>query len=387
MKFMNELLQKGMKSVSGEESAVHGSGLRILIIRLSALGDIVHTLPLSRLIRRYLPGASIHWLVQDRLAPILENESSIDRVIPISRKDLGANPVSTLRALRRTLKDNGYTHSIDVQGLAKSSVMSFISGAAVRLGFNWSNSKEGSCFLNNRLVANDYFGEHVVAMNLCLATGIGLCPEPEDLCRSHQKTPWINPGSFAIESALGMVRAIPGLENFEMQTSLRWPSAGGVAVISPGAGWPTKIWPTCCYGELARWLIRDRGMNVAIIWAGDREREMALKIGEFSGAHVLPETDLLTMSAILGMADLFVGGDTGPMHIANFQGTPCAAIHLASDSRRNGPWFGGSLVITPELNCHPCMKRSCDTESCLNSVDSRKVIRAINGRFFPGEYI
>jgi ADP-heptose:LPS heptosyltransferase len=152
-------------------------------------------------------------------------------------------------------------------------------------------------------------------------------------------------------------------------------------LISPCAGWQTKEWPPKMYAALANLLQEKFNIFCAVIWAGQREKKIALQITDNSKALFLPETDINEMLAFIEKSTLFIGGDTGPMHAANFMGIPVAALYFASDSIRNGPWFQPAVTITPPIICRPCKKRTCPRPLCLEKLSASDVFNAISQRF------
>lgn len=368
------------------------AGLSILLVRMSALGDVIHTLPLAWLLRRAFPSAIIDWAVDRRYAGFLSNDGALDAVIPVDRAD----PVVSAQRIRQRAAEisesrraGGYSHSIDPQGLFKSALASLVSGARVRIGFDIGNSREGSWLFSHHRIDHRAGGDHVAGKNLALAGAVGVLPEEGESGMRHgsvDERPWrrgspIDPGvqawetSCAIFESLGIPHRNPG-DPADFSGTARCP----VALFSPGAGWPTKVWPTERYSALAGMLC-ERGFTVLVLWAGQAEEAMAMKIAGGSGAVMLPATNLETMLAMVAMADLVVAGDTGPLHAANFQNTPVAGIYLASDPVRNGPWYRPSLVVTPKVPCHPCMGRSCPDPVCLGAIEPAQVMAAIEGRY------
>lgn len=335
--------------------------VRILIIRLSAMGDVIHTLPLARLLKKRLKNVSIDWLVNTAYMPLLKGNTDIDQIIEFPKKSVKKTPLKVLSKLRKILHKRKYTHVFDPQGLAKSGLLSCLSGADIRVGFDRNTSREFSWLMYNRRLDSKMFGPSVVSMNMGLAASIGIHSGRDFLNRSSAKLlgPWLFP---------------------EKTGDINIPKKRFI-LISPCAGWPTKEWPAESYSNLINMLSEKYSVPIRVIWAGEKEREVAEKIAGASAAEMLLKTDISEMISTINSSSLFIAGDTGPMHVANFLGIPCASVFTASDSLRNGPWFQPALVLTPDIKCCGCKKRSCPELLCVEKVTSKMFYNAIIQRF------
>ncbi len=288
---------------------------RILIVRLSAIGDVLHGLPVLCALRDALPGAFIAWVVEGRTGDLLRGHKSLDRLISVPRKWL-KSPRAVL-ALRRQLRACAFDVAIDLQGLTKSAVAARLSGAPRRIGFDGRDGRELSRWLNNELVLPA--GTHVIDRNLELLRPLGI---DRPAVRFDLNVPAESvAGANEVLDVLGF-----GDERF--------------AVINPGAGWPSKLWPPARFAAVARHLGRSRGIRSLVVWAGDQERGMAERIvAEAEGSAVLaPSTSLQELAAIANRASLFVGSDTGPLHLAAAVDTPCVGLFGPMPAERNGPY-------------------------------------------------
>lgn len=262
---------------------------RLLVLRLSALGDVVHTIPAVVSLKET---AEITWVVEAPYAELVELVAGV-KTIPVRMKKWTRDPRAGIDAIAKTRSVDA---SIDFQGLIKSAILGFLSGARTRYGFDRHAIKEKPALLfNNRQIPVDTT-KHVVDQNLELA-GV-----------TAGEGRWAD---FPTE--------VPGYEN--------------AIVLLPGAGKPNKIWPH--FRDLAR-----RIPNALAVW-GPGERDLA----EATGARLAPPTNLRQLAWILRKAEAVIGGDTGPLHLADALGTKVVGLYGPTDPRRNGPYSQPSHVI------------------------------------------
>lgn len=288
---------------------------RILVVRLSAIGDCVHAAPTVEAIRRQVPEAFIGWVVQPGGLSLIEDLEAVDRFHRFPRGASGWAAIRAFWRLRSELRAARYDAVLDLQGLTKSGLVSWLSGAPHRLGFDGVESRElNRFFLTERRMAS---GRHVVDRNLSLLAGLGL----EVPARGE----W-NFGAVDLEgTAIGRQ-----LEALSPEQPL--------VVISPGTTWPTKFWPISMYAELASRLAAE-GCAVIVAWAGAEEAAMADQIAEAgSGVLKAPPTSLMELRGLLQRSRLLVANDSGPMHIAVAVGTRTLALFGPTDPGRNGPY-------------------------------------------------
>lgn len=282
---------------------------RILISRLSAIGDVMHTLPVLCALRDSLPGAFIGWVVEGRNGELLRSHPALDELIVVKRGWLKS--WSAVRELRNRLRALQFDTAIDVQGLTKSAIVSWLSGAKTRIGYAGIDGRELSPWLNNVRVVPT--GAHVVDRNLELLKPLGIdCPAVRfDLPKS--------PTDATIVQRVAM-------QDF--------------AVINPGAGWKSKLWPRDRFAAVARHLGERHGVESLVVWAPGDEKSWAEEIVSLARGHanLAPPTTLTELAAICRQAKLFISSDTGPLHIAAAVGTPCIGLFGPMPAERNGPY-------------------------------------------------
>ena len=356
---------------------------RILIVRLSAIGDCVHAAPTVETIREQLPGAFIGWVVQPGGLSLIEDLEAVDCFHRFPRKS-GLDAVKAYWRLRTELRAQRYDAVLDLQGLTKSGLVAWLSGARRRLGFAGPESRElNRIFLTERRLAA---GRHVVDRNLSLLAGLDL-QVPDH-------------GQWNFSSV--------ELEGTEIGAQLSGLDPGApLVVISPGTTWPTKFWPTAMYAELAGRLA-DAGCAVIVAWAGAEESAMADQIAAAGpGVHKAPPTSLMELRGLLQRSQLLVANDSGPMHISVAVGTPTLALFGPTDPGRNGPYgmddprrrvraltlaegrqqtIGDQRVGDGQLlDCQHCWKKSCARGdlACLQRLAVDDVFEVAHGLLDP----
>jgi lipopolysaccharide heptosyltransferase I len=326
--------------------------MNILIVRLGALGDIVHAIPAAAALRRAFPGARLDWLVEAKHRAILDMVTALDRVVAIGRPSV-AGWTHAVRELRATK----YDLAIDLQGLMKSAVLARASGAARVVGFSIWHLREKTArpFYSDVREAE---GDHVIAKNLRLLEAAGV----------HDTTIEF-PIADAPSAAVDQVRAAIG---------------GGTrfALVNPGAAWPNKRWPAERFGEIAAFLRDACALTPVVLWGPGEEALAQAVVTASSGAAVLaPPTAIPDIVALARAAALFVSGDTGPLHLAMAAGTPSVGIFGPTDPVRNGAFTADDLTVSRYDACGCHYDRRChQTDWCLASLPSSEVCAALQRR-------
>jgi lipopolysaccharide heptosyltransferase I len=298
---------------------------RILIVRLSAVGDCLQTMPLACAARQHWSNAHITWIVEKGAAPLVEANDAVDRVIVLPMRF--ATSPRILGWLRKELTRDRFDFTLDPQGLTKSGLVAWLSGSARRIGFAHPAAREINPWLQTELVASR--AAHRVERYLELLRPLGI------ECASVRF-------GLSIPSAA---------EEMAVEFANRAELRGGFVALNPGAGWDSKRWPIERYAEVARHLAA-RGTPSIVSWGGELERAWAQTIVTMSqgAATLAPPTSLLELGAILRRARLFVGSDTGPLHLAAALGTPCVALFGASSSAACGPYGIGHICLQEAID-------------------------------------
>jgi lipopolysaccharide heptosyltransferase I len=326
--------------------------MNFLIVRLGALGDIVHTVPAVAALRRAYPDARIDWVVDARHAPFAELVLAVDRIIRLEQ--------ATVQAwvdLVRRLRPYRYDVALDFQGLMKSAVLARASGAARVVGFSiWHLREKGARPFYSEVDSGEP-APHVIGKNLSLLSTVGIASKAIEF-----------PLARTASAALEAVRRESGGAPF--------------ALINPGAAWPNKRWPSARFGEVAAFVREVRGLVPFVLW-GPAEASLAGEVVAASShaARVAPATTIADLLELSRAASLMVSGDTGPLHIAGAAGTPLVAIFGPTNADRNGPWSAEDVVISRYGGCDCHYQRQCHQASwCLNDVSVAEVTAAIQQR-------
>ncbi len=302
--------------------------MRIVLVRLSALGDIVHAWPLAAALRSAAPKAHLTWVVEAPLAPLVEGHPAVDAVVTVATGRWRKQPLSaTTRAEIATFKSRIHELQpdlvIDAQGTFKSAIVTRWCRAPRRVGLArpWRRELIAGFAATETLPGNSAH-PHVIATNLELVRAVGGTP-PADPTPPDGR--WL----------LTRSQSFPG-----------GPWGDDFAVLLPGAGKPDKILAAETLAETARHLV-SRGLETVVAW-GPSERHRAMEIVELGGAevHLAPATDLIELSRLLGSARVVVGGDTGPVHLAASFGVPALAVFVTTNPERNGPMGDRVAVVS-----------------------------------------
>lgn len=322
-----------------------------LIVRLGALGDIVHAIPVVAALRSVYPAARIGWLVHPRFAPLLQLVEGLDRVHPLERRT-GA---TAIREVRR----EQYDVCLDLQGLLKSAAVARFSGARRIIGFSRPLLRESAAVLAYSETGGDGAG-HVIDKNLSLLALVGVATRQRHFPLAIPETPVVP----CTRQILGAGPAAP------------------FALINPGAAWPNKRWPADRFGAVARHL-RDRlGLHSAVLWGPD-EATLAAAVARASegAAQMAPQTTMVEMLALSRAARVMVSGDTGPLHLAAAAGTPVVGIYGPTPPGRNGPWDPRDRVVSSHETCVCAFKRQCAADTwCLERITVDAVVDAVLAR-------
>jgi lipopolysaccharide heptosyltransferase I len=332
---------------------------RVLLIRLGALGDIVHAIPVAAALRRAFPSARIDWLVSSKHRDIIDLVPVVDRRLAINDR-AGAGGGSTMLAAIRELRRSRYDVALDLQGLVKSAVLARLSGARRVVGFASSYLREGLArvFYTD---AHDPGGggiyspretRHIAAINLTLL-------EPIGIRTSHLEFPFEDVASAVASQARDL-------------------AAGRYALLNPGAAWPNKRWPPERFGAVAAALRERHGLTSLVLWGPGEEPVAAAVVAASHGAAALsPPTSIADLVALSRGAALMISGDTGPTHIAAAVGTPLVGIFGPTRPSRNGPFRPDDVAVSRDAICQCHHLRRCKLQTmCLMDVEVGEVVDA-----------
>jgi heptosyltransferase-1 len=330
--------------------------VKALLVRLSSIGDVVHTLPVLAALRQH--GWDAGWLVEPASQSLLVGQEELSLVVraPAAR----AFRLGEARRALGALRSAKFDVALDLQGLWKSAAWARLAGALRSVGFARKDRREGaSALLLRQTIAVPPEVVHVIDKNLSLLRAIGIdavglrqfpLPRPEE-------------ARHRVERVLGAM----GLERFVM--------------LNPGGGWKSKLWPAEAYGALATALAK-RGL-ASLVSHGPGEEALADRVvaGSSGAARRCFPTTLLEYVDVARRAALVVGADTGPLHLACAVGTPVVALFGPTDPARNGPFDPADQVVRAVPPCAPCHKRNCAVhQGIMDSIRPEAVVAAIEAR-------
>ena len=331
---------------------------QILIIKPSSLGDVVHTLPVLRLLRRRFPESHIAWLVAPHCAGLLQNHPDLNEVILFDRRRFGSawhNPKAllSLYQFHRDLRRHQFDLTIDLQGLFRSGWLSWQTGAPIRLGL--ANARELGWMFYTHRVPIETTEIHAVDRYLKLAAAVGCATEPVEF-------------HFTVTDAdRAYVKDLIG------DADRRY------AVLLPGANWPTKRWPAERFAELVGPLSARFGLQ-SVVAGGSDAAELAPRISQ--ALNLTNRTTVPQLVALLESADLVIANDSGPMHIAAALNRPLVAVFGPTNPVRTGPYAHAECVVRAMDKsvdeCAPCYQKNCKHNRCLRQLHIEPVLRAIH---------
>lgn len=294
--------------------------MRLVLIRLSALGDIIHTWPLVSALQRERPDLHLTWVVEEPFRPLVDGHPAVDAVVTVATKrwrkaPFAARTRAETDTAKTRLRELAPDLTLDSQGTLKSAWITRWTGAPDRVGLARPWRREllpGVAY--TRVVPGSQEQSHVVATNAALVETIGGTPPNE--------TPMPD-GRWLLD------RCVQRFPEFRREAPY--------AILLPGAGQPSKVLSTNVLGDLAR-RITNRGLSVVVAWGpGEFERAEAIAEAAVGTTVVAPPTTIEQLTVLLGGASVVVGADTGPVHLAASLGTPTLGVFLTTDWRRNGP--------------------------------------------------
>ena len=337
---------------------------KILIIKLSSLGDVVHTLPVSRTLRQEYPKSYIAWIIEERYQELLYKNPDIDEVIPISTKAWRKNwNRKTLGEILRTIKkirSEKFDAVFDLHGLIKTGVIAMLSGARIKVGFHKDNCKEkiSSIFTNKKA---PYMGSgiHVVDMYLTLIkTSLRIQKESKQFpLPEHQ---WEKVEDF-----------------FQNQPEL---NAKPIIGINPGAGFESKLWELERFAQLADRITSEMDYSILLTWGpGEEQKAQQIAASMKRKSWVAPATSIQESIRLYKHLKLLVSCDSGPLHLCAALGVPTVSLFGPTDPARNGAYGRDHDTVYKVLACSFCWKRKCPlgTKECMKQVTVDEVFETV----------
>ena len=328
-----------------------------LVVKLSAIGDVIHALPVAYAIKETYPDSRLTWVIEPPAYPLAEACPHIDRLILFKKKEIRSSLKGFLKnvpPLRHELKSEKYDVSMDLQGLFKSAVIVHAAGAKLKLGT--CNMREMSDRVSRPVVGEHHDG-HIVERYLDVARAAG--------CKADEVR-------FDLD--------IPAKECKNAEQTLEWvgvKATNDFAVLAVGANWPNKRWSADSFARFADWLYGQKIVPV-LVGGGAVDAATAADIeskAEIPPLNLVNKTTLRELAHVMRKAVLAVGGDTGPVHLASLLGTRTVMLMGPTDANRNGPYRGKAIEVNRD--CRYCWQRSCPKKlDCLSAIEVDEVIHA-----------
>jgi heptosyltransferase I len=360
---------------------------KILLIKLSAVGDVVHTLPVLNKLRRRYPNAQIDWLVTPAIGELLRHHPALNTVIDFPR-DASAPPwawsaLSSYARLAAKLRPTGYDLAIDLHCQSRTAFLALAAGAPVRIGFDkerpgvwansrtvtddfrkhaWQGAREGAWLFYTHRVPLRTMDVHVIDHYQSIGALLGFDSSPTDF-------------SFRI----------PPAAHDRIDSLLRAHNIAGTrpVIVAPRGNWETKSWPDEKSAEVARHFL-SYGHTVVLVGA-PRERAVGENIARLAPGVVdlTGETTLSELAALISRAAICIAHDSGPMHLAVALGRPAVALFGPSDPVWAGPYHRDDAVVRADLPCSPCylrrLKNCGHAHACMEDLPAQAVIERAEG--------
>lgn len=336
----------------------------ILIIKMSSLGDILHTLPFAAELRKLYPQARISWLVHPQFAGFVPDAPVIDEVLYFDKKKFNGmsfgEKYKYFCEMKELLHSKHFDLVLDMQGLFKSAVLAAISGCDERLGY--CELREGSGLIS-KAITGAHSKEHVIERYLDVARYLGADVPVGDL-------------DFP-------------MPNLDKETASVWEKLqtkgmskdSDYVVMVPGARWWTKEWPVEHYASLANMIINDSEKYV-VLAGGPDDAAKGAKVKELSNNnHVIDmtgQTSLRELAALIKGCKFYISADTGPLHFAAALKKPLVAMYGPTKADRTGPYGSkNSTVLLSPAKCKGCLKKKCNDWHCMHDITPEMVFEEV----------
>ena len=335
--------------------------MNILIVKLSAIGDVIHTLPSLAALRHLYPDAHMTWVVEEAAADLVRTHPLLDRVIVFPRrrwladfkKGLMAKTLKDIKFFISDLQSRSYDLVIDFHGLLKSSVVVWLSNGKRKVGYD-SWQELSKLFLNEKIPED--MNKHAVDRYLDFPRYLGALVAPAE---------FIVPIGFEAEASCQALLDACHLES------------GRYIAVNAVALWKTKLWDNLKFAKLAD-IIQSK-LNIPVVFTGGDRESLAPIISAMTtkGINIGGQTSLPTLASFYKNALAVITTDSGPMHLAAAVGTPVIALFGPTDPERTGPYGTGHTVIRSKLACSPCFLKKCETGQCMKDITPEQVFTAL----------
>lgn len=332
----------------------------ILLIKMSSLGDVLHTLPFAAELRKLYPEAKISWLVHPQFAGFVPDAPTIDEVIYFDKKKFNsmglADKYKYFCEMKELLQSKHFDLVLDMQGLFKSAVLAAISGCDERLGY--CELREGSGLIS-KAITGAHSKDHVIERYLDVARYLGADVPVGEL---DFPMPNLDKETVSVQEKL----VAKGMD-----------ITADYVVVVPGARWWTKEWPVEHYAKLAQ-MICDDGHKYVVLAGGPDDADKGAKIKALSNSDYVidmtGQTSLRELAALIKGCKVYISADTGPLHFAAALKKPLVAIYGPTKADRTGPYgSANSTVLLSSAKCRGCLKKNCKDWHCMHDISPEMV--------------
>jgi len=347
--------------------------MRVLVVKLSAFGDIIHALPVLDYLRQAMPGIEVDWIVEESFSPLLAGNPGIAELLVIRARSWRKRPFAPetrteVFSVVRRLRERDYDMVFDIQGNIKSGVTAWLSGCQDRLGFTREFTQESvNTWLTTRHIPLKMIDRHIT-----------------DQCLRLVSTPF---GKDFSAMELGSDIVVPASDESWAADFMETLGDGLAFLFHCGTTWQTKFWHEAGWIELGcRAQEQFPGCAILLTWGNESERLTAerIAIGVGGCARVVERLPLGKLIGLLKKVDLVVGGDTGIVHAAAAVGTPTVSFYRASDARRSGPRGNQHKVIQTDMPCARCFRTNCKKDqACRESITADELLSAMEAVLGP----
>jgi 3-deoxy-D-manno-octulosonic-acid transferase/heptosyltransferase-1 len=336
--------------------------MNILIVKLSAIGDVIHALPSLAALRKLYPEANITWVIEDASSDLISGHPYLDRVIVSHRKqwidDLKkghiTKPIKEIRDFIDDLRKQPYDLVVDFHGLIKSAIIVLLSSGKRKLGYDSMQELSG-LFLNEKIPEDMH--KHAVDRYLDFLRYLGSdIKDPEFLIPIGEEN--IN-------------RVDELLQRNAIDKNRRF------VAVNPVALWDTKLWADEKFADLCDMITDELGVSVVFTGSDHRKLEHIQSRMKSLSVNLGGRTTLRDLAYLYRRSSLLITTDSGPMHLAAAMGIPTIALFGPTDPARTGPYGKGHVVIRRELSCSPCFLKKCDSMKCMSDITVDEVFHAV----------
>lgn len=331
--------------------------MKIAIVKLSALGDIVHAMVVLQFIKQAIPNSRIDWIVEECFASVLEHNPHIDNILPVNLKAIKKDKLKFFEALKKIKKyaQNEYDIVIDMQGLLKSSIVSKILGPNVGFDKNSIREKIASLFYKKSFFVP--YSDNVILRNMNLVSS--------------------SLNMFVEKNALAYKKVFLFFSKEELHKTESYMQEDKKTIVHIlGSSWESKIYPKEKFVEI----INALEGNHLLVWGNSKEEAYASYVAEYTQAQLLPAMDLNELKALISKADLVIGGDSGPTHFAWAMNRPSITIFGPTPSKRNILETDINKIVDCGKEINPLKLDKNDF--CIQGIDPEKIIKIAKDLFY-----